>query len=77
MEVKKNVGDIMNQLAIISDLLEKMNLKTENIQVNIDLNNEHFDNFHDKVKSKRGLSLMPKKRFTMEISDVKFIFNKV
>lgn len=77
MEVKKSVGDIMNQLAIISDLLEKMNMETENIQVNIELNKEHFDHFHDKVKTKRGLSFIPKKRFTIEISDVKFVFNKV
>lgn len=77
MEVKKGVGDIMNQLAIISDLLEKMNLDTKTIQVNIDLEKKHFDNFHDKVKTKRGLSFIPKKRFTMEISDVKFTFNKV
>ena len=37
MATKKGVGDIMNQLGIISDLLEKINLETENVKVDIDL----------------------------------------
>jgi len=77
METKKGVGDIMNQLGIISDLLEKINLETENVKVDIDLKSEEFDEMHDKVVQKRGLFVIPKKHFNVTISGITFTFRKV
>tara|TARA_B110000483_G_C18036136_1_gene480729 strand:+ start:112 stop:345 length:234 start_codon:yes stop_codon:yes gene_type:complete len=77
METKKGVGDIMNQFGIISDLLEKINLDTDNITVNIGLKSEEFDEIHNKVVQKRGLFVMPKRSFNVTISGITFTFKKV
>jgi hypothetical protein len=77
MATKKGVGDIMNQLGIISDLLEKINLETENVKVDIDLKSEEFDEIHNKVVQKRGLFVIPKKSFNVTISGITFTFRKV
>jgi len=77
METKKGVGDIMNQFGIISDLLEKINLDTDNVTVNIDLKSEEFDEIHNKVVQKRGLFVIPKRSFNITISGITFTFKKV
>lgn len=77
METKKGVGDVMNQLGIISDLLDKVNLETKGIKVEIELEDIHFDELHDRVVKRRGILLMPKKSFNMVISDIMFTFKRV
>ena len=77
METKKGVGDVMNQLGIISDLLDKVNLETKGVKVEIELEDTHFDELHDRVVKRRGILLMPKKSFNMVISDIMFTFKRV
>jgi len=77
METKKGIGDIMNQLGIISDLLENINLETEKVTVQIDLEREEFDELHTKVIQKRGLFILPKKSFNVNVSGITFNFNRV
>lgn len=77
METKKGFGDAMNQIGIISDLLERVNLNTKEITVTIELESDDFNELHDRVVKRRGILLMPKKTFNMMVSGVKFIFNKV
>lgn len=77
METKKGFGDAMNQIGIISDLLERVNLNTKEITVTIELESDDFNELHDRVVKRRGVLLMPKKTFNMMVSGVKFIFNKV
>jgi hypothetical protein len=77
MATKKGVGDVMNQLAIISDLLENINLDTEQIKVEIELKNEDFDELHNRVVQKRGLLMIPKKTFNMMVSGIMFTFKRV
>lgn len=76
MATKKGVGDVMNQLAIISDLLENINLDTNQIKVDIELSNEDFDELHNKVVQKRGLLMLPKKSFNMMVSGIMFTFRR-
>ena len=76
MATKKGVGDVMNQLAIISDLLENINLDTNQIKVDIELSNEDFDELHNKVVQKRGLLILPKKSFNMMVSGIMFTFRR-
>ena len=77
MATKKGVGDVMNQLAIISDLLENINLDTEQIKVEIELKNEDFDELHNRVVQKRGILMIPKKTFNMMVSGIMFTFRRV
>lgn len=77
METKKGVGDVMNQLGIISDLLDKVNLETKGVKVEIELEDTHFDELHDRVVKRRGILLIPKKSFNMVISDIMFTFKRV
>lgn len=77
MATKKGVGDVMNQLAIISDLLENINLETLKTTVEIELPSEEFDELHNKVVQKRGLFVIPKKTFNMTVSGIVFTFKKV
>lgn len=76
MATKKGVGDVMNQFAIISDLLENINLETKGIKVEIELENEEFDELHNKVVQKRGLFVIPKKTFNMMVSGIMFTFKR-
>jgi len=76
MEIKKGVGDVMNQLGIISDLLERVNLETEEIKVEIVLTNEEFETLHDKVSKKRGLLFLPKKSFNIQVGNIIFTFRR-
>ena len=37
-------GELLNQLAIISDLLEKINTQTESTTIVLEMSNENFEN---------------------------------
>lgn len=76
MATKKGVGDVMNQLAIISDLLDNINLDTKGVKVEIDLPDDEFDELHDRVVQKRGLFILPKKSFNITVSGIMFTFNR-
>lgn len=70
-------GDLLNQLAIISDLIEKMNLKSVSSTVVLELSDVEFDKTYDYIIKKQGnkQSKSPK-TFTITLGMVDIIFNK-
>ena len=69
-------GDIFNQLAIISDLLEKINLNSKSTSVVIILDEKEFKSMYNEVIKKIKIkSEEPESSFSMKIGDIEFIFN--
>jgi CRP-like cAMP-binding protein len=73
--VKK--GDLFNQLAIISDLLEKCNLETVSETIIFEVSKEEFDRVYKMVQSKvRGVQDNQENTFNIKIGNVNMVFNK-
>ena len=69
-------GDLLNQLAIISDLLEKINLETKSTTISIDLDKNVFDETFNSVQKKYGKKLSEvNNSFTITIGFVDIIFS--
>jgi hypothetical protein len=47
-------GELLNQLAIISDLLEKVNAETKSTTIVFELSNMEFDRVFDGIQKKYG-----------------------
>ena len=45
-------GELLNQLAIISDLLEKVNAETKSTTIVFELSNMEFDRVFDSIQKK-------------------------
>lgn len=75
---KDKKGEILNQLALISDLLEKVNLKSENRTVFYEMDEDEYDRVYEYIKSKGDGEYMDEdsKTFTILIGDVSFMFSK-
>ena len=70
-------GEVLNQLAIISDLLENVNLNTISSTVIIELSNDEFENVYQMIQKKYGSKIdRPKDKFTITIGMVDFVFSK-
>jgi len=70
-------GDLINQLAIISDLIEKMNLDTKSSTLVIELENEKFLQTFDYISKKQnGRMVKPDRTFTIKIGQIDIIFNR-
>jgi hypothetical protein len=70
-------GDLINQLAIISDLIEKMNLDATSNTLVFELNKDAFFETFDYISRKQnGRMSKPDKTFTIKIGEVDIIFNK-
>ncbi len=70
-------GDLINQLAIISDLIEKMNLDATSNTLVFELNRDAFFETFDYISRKQnGRMSKPDKTFTIKIGEVDIIFNK-
>ena len=70
-------GDLLNQLAIISDLLEKINTKTESTTIVLEMTNENFENAFDTIQRKYGRKMdKPESTFTINIGMIDIVFNK-
>lgn len=70
-------GDLLNQLAIISDLLEKINTKTESATVVLEMSNDNFSSAFDTIQKKYGRRMeKPDSTFTINIGMVDIVFNK-
>lgn len=68
-------GEILNQLAIISDLLENANLESESKSVIFILKREEFDKIFDKVVKKTKVKFdTAEQTFTVKIGEIDFIF---
>lgn len=69
-------GDILNQLAIISDLLEKINAETKSTTIVLELSNQEFLKAFDTIQKKYGMKMeKPKNSFNITIGLVDIIFN--
>ena len=70
-------GDLLNQLAIITDLIEKVNLNTTNSTMVFELNDQDYIDVFSYVnrKQNRTSGTLPK-TFTIKIGTVDIIFNK-
>lgn len=70
-------GDIINQVALISDLIEKMNLNKVSSTLIFDLEETIFLETFDYVNKKHNNKMSkPEKAFTIKIGEVDIIFNK-
>jgi CRP-like cAMP-binding protein len=69
-------GDILNQLAIISDLLEKINAETKSTTIVLELSNQEFLKAFDTIQKKYGMKMeKPKDSFNITIGLVDIVFN--
>lgn len=70
-------GDVLNQLAIISDLLENVNVESQSSTVIIELSNQEFESVYLTIQKKYGSKMeKPKDKFTITIGMVDFVFSK-
>lgn len=70
-------GEILNQLAIISDLLENVNLESETTTVVFILEETIFNNMFEKFSKKTKIkSKELEDTFSVKIGEINFIFNK-
>jgi hypothetical protein len=69
-------GDLLNQLAIISDLLEKLNAETETRTIILELSEQEFIKTFNTIQNKYGRKMdKPQNTFTINIGNVDIIFN--
>jgi len=69
-------GDLFNQLAIISDLLEKCNLTSVSQTIVIEVPKSEFDRIYKIIQSKvRFTDVFPKNSFNVKIGVVDIVFN--
>jgi len=70
-------GELLNQLAIISDLIENLNTEAESKILTLELNSEAFLNAFELIQKKYGRKMeRPKDSFSITIGMVDIIFNK-
>ena len=70
-------GDLLNQLAIISDLIENLNTDSETKILSLELNDKAFLDAFEMIQKKYGKkSEKPKDSFTITIGSVDIIFSK-
>lgn len=70
-------GDLLNQLAIISDLIEKVSVQTVSSTVVLELSNEEFNYSFDFIQKKYGRKMdKPDNSFSITIGFVDIVFNK-
>lgn len=70
-------GDFFNQIAIISDLLEKINLESESRTVILELKEDEFNRIYKLItdKTKQKISTV-KNKFSITIGEISVIFSK-
>ena len=69
-------GDILNQLAIISDLLEKVNVRVESKTIVFELSKVEFEKVLDYIQKKYGKIMeAPDGKFNISIGEVEIVFN--
>ncbi len=69
-------GEILNQLAIISDLLEKTNMQTKSSTIILELSKVEFERVFELIQKKYGKKIeVPNNSFTITIGMVDIVFN--
>jgi hypothetical protein len=70
-------GELFNQLAIISDLLEKCNLETVSETIIFEVSKAEFDRVYKMVQTKiRGVQDSSENSFNIKIGSTNMVFNK-
>jgi hypothetical protein len=69
-------GELLNQLAIISDLLEKINLESESRTIVLELPKKDFEDTFELIQKKYSRRMeKPKNSFSITIGMVDIVFN--
>lgn len=69
-------GDILNQMAIIVDLIEKVNMEITSSTMVFELDTEEYYRVYNYVREKYNSKVdTPTKTFTIKLGDVDIIFN--
>jgi hypothetical protein len=69
-------GEILNQLAIISDLIEKANIDTKSQTLIFEMDEETFMKTFNKIQEKYGRKMdKPSGTFSIKIGDIEIVFN--
>lgn len=69
-------GDLLNQLAIISDLLEKVNAEVKSSTIIFELSKSEFETTFDIIQKKYGKKIdKPNNTFTITIGLIDIVFN--
>ena len=69
-------GDLLNQLAIVSDLLEKVNAEIESQTIVLELSKTEFNKVFKIIEKKYGKEMeTPTDTFTINMGVVNIIFN--
>jgi CRP-like cAMP-binding protein len=69
-------GELLNQLAIISDLFEKANIETKSQTVILELDEKAFIETFNKIQEKYGRKMeKPDNTFTIRIGVLDIVFN--
>lgn len=69
-------GDLLNQLAIIADLIEKCNLNSPNQNVLFEVSKVEFEKIYETIAKKTNVSgSMPDNTMNIKIGSVNFIFS--
>lgn len=70
-------GEILNQLALISDLLEKINLTSNSKTVVIELSGTDFEKIYKLITSKVNIATKGvESKFSLRIGEIDFVFNR-
>ena len=70
-------GEILNQLALISDLLEKINLTSNSKTVVIELSGVDFEKIYKLITSKVNIATKGvESKFSLRIGEIDFVFNR-
>jgi hypothetical protein len=69
-------GEILNQLAIISDLIEKANINTKSQTLIFEMDEEAFMKTFNKIQEKYGRKMdKPSGTFSIKIGEIEIVFN--
>jgi len=69
-------GEILNQLAIISDLIERLNVNTKSNTIVLEVSKSEFDSVFEYIEKKHNRqSEKPIDKFTITIGKVDIVFS--
>ncbi len=69
-------GDLLNQLALISDLVEKLNADIKSNTIVFEVSKLEFDRIYNYIEKKNNKKLeTPKDRFTITIGVMDIVFS--
>ncbi len=69
-------GDLLNQLALISDLVEKLNADMKSNTIVVEVSKLEFDRIYNYIEKKNNKKLeTPKDRFTITIGVMDIVFS--